>query len=156
MNRVVDFARYVFISPEAVWVGLVFIGYFYFGEHLMILGKQLKGNTDLWKALYVLPFGFLISSFKSTNTLRSPLGKEENKALYEWPLYSKITDRAIYSLILGICSCICMFILWVYSDQLVDKLLGTLYLAFSVVPGISAFILILSVQKIKELLTKHL
>lgn len=154
MSRVIDFFRYVFISPEIVWAGVIVIGFIYFNEYLLLLGKQFKSNSDMWKTLYILPFGFLIASFKATGKIRAPLDKEGNKILYEWPLYQKLTDRAVFSLILGVFCCSGVILLWVFSYKLSEEVLGGLYLIFMGIPGISAFILILSEQKLKELLTK--
>jgi hypothetical protein len=155
MNRVIDFFRFALISPEIVWAGFILIGYLYSNEYLESLGKQLKENSDLWKILSALPFVFLMSTFKSTGNLRSPLDKEENKALYEWPMYTKLTDRAIYSLVLGIICCSGIVSTWVISSKLSEAALGAFYMALLGVTGISAFILILAVQKLKEILTKH-
>ncbi len=155
MNRVIDFFRFTLISPEIVWAGFILIGYLYFNEYFDFLGKQLKGNSDLWKILYALPFVFFISTVKSTGNLRSPLDKEENKALYEWPMYTKLTDRVIYSLVLGVICCIGIILTWVFSSKLSEAGLGAFYMAFLGVAGISAFILILAVQKLKEILTKY-
>jgi hypothetical protein len=155
MNRTNDFIRFILISPEIVWAGLMLISYLYLSDYLLLLGEQFKSNSDLWKMLYALPFGFLVASFKATGNLRSPLDKEENKILYEWSMYTKITDRAIYSLILGIVCCSGVILIWVFSSKLSEELLGALYLSFTGISGISAFILILSAQTLKELLTKH-
>lgn len=155
MHRIIDIFRFIIISLEAMWVGIIFVIYLYFNEYLQILGAQLIGNSNLWKTLYLLPIGFLMSSLKSTSGIRSPLDKNENKILYESNVYKKITDRVIYSLFQNIVCCIGMFAVWMFPAKLSEGAHGALFLIFVGISGISALTLILTEQKLKELLTLH-
>ncbi len=154
MTRILDFLRYSLISFEALWLALIFISIAFHSDFFSLLGKQLKEDSTLWKALYALPFVSTTASFKIVGKLRYPLNKEENKILYEWPEYQKIVDRGVYSIVLSIVCCLGIVVLWTLTKQSSTEILGGLYLAFTGVTAISAFNLYLSEQRLKEILTR--
>ena len=155
MKRVLDILRIILISPELLWVLIIFVMYNFIGDSLSLLGNQFKTNSDIWKTLYILPFIFTGFAFKIAGRLRSPLQKEENKILYEWPQYHMITDRVLVSLFLCIISCIIVASIWVISDRINATLIAAVYLIFLGVSGISTLMMILSEHKLKEILTRN-
>lgn len=155
MKRLKDIARLIFISPEALWVVFVVFIYLLFSEWLAILGGQLTTNTDAWKALYALPVVFTGIALNYAGKIRAPLGKEENKALYEWPLYHMVVDRVVISVVLCIASCIGSISIWVFTKELSEARIAGLYIVFLGVSGISTIIMIFAEHKLKEILTKY-
>lgn len=155
MNRLGDIFRMAIISPEFAWACILWVIYSFFGDWLGLLGMQFKSNSDVWKALYGLPLIFTGFAFKASSKLRYPLGKEENKALYEWPEYHRITDRVIFSLFLCMACSLGAIGLWVFTSRMEDSLLAAVYLAFAGLSGITTLLLILAEHKLKEILTKN-
>lgn len=143
-----------FVSPEFAWVCLISLVYIS-GDWLGILGLQLKSNSDVWKALYVLPLVFTGFAFKASSKLRYPLAKEENKALYEWPEYHRITDRVVFSIFLCLVCSLGTVGLWVFTSRIEESLLAVSYLAFVGLSGISTLLLILAEYRLKEILTRY-
>lgn len=155
MKRFLDWILMTVVSPELLWVCAVFACYYFKCNWLSLFGEQLKSNTEIWKALYGLPFVLLGFTFKYTSKLLAPLEKVENKALYEWPGYTRIKDRAIFSILLCLLCCIGVIILWVVSKNIDDSLVSTLYMVSLGSSGIATLSLFFAEQKLKEILTVH-
>lgn len=155
MMRAVDWLRLIFISPEFLWACVVLAIYIHFGDWVYLLGKRFESDSAIWKGLYGLPFVFTAVAFRVAGKVRAPMGKEENKKLYEWPGYHRIIDRVLFSLLLCLLCSVGTAILWVMSDKIDLPLLGALYLICLGVSGFSTLSLILSEHKIKEILTRY-
>lgn len=155
MIRIIDWLRLIFISPEFLWACAVVAVYIYFGDWVCTLGKHLGSSSDISKGFYGLPLGFTAVAFKFAGKVRAPMGKEENKKLYEWPGYYRLRDRVLFSILLCLLCCIGTGVLWLMSDKINFPLLGALYLICLGIAGFSTLSLILSEHTIKEILTRY-
>lgn len=155
MKRAFDIARMTFISFELLWTMVVVTAGMFYPETVSAIGEQLSGNPDLWKALYTIPLGLTVYAFIASYRMRAPLNKQENRALYNWPGYQRLVDRVFLSMVLCVISSVGTLSIWIFQNEITSLLLGVLFLIFCGVPAIVVFLLIISEQRLKEILTKH-
>ena len=155
MKRLLDILRFTLISPESLVVFIVLALWFFDCRYLIMLAEQIVKNDEIWKYLPTLPFVFSAAIFKMSDKLRAPLENHSNRELYEWPGYKKLVDRVVVSLLISIVCCVLSLIIWFFSKHIPLITLGALYIVSVVVSGLSALLIYLANQILREILELH-
>ena len=154
MKRIIDILRFTFISPEFAWaLGLAVLLYIY-PSPLVMIGKKIGANDEVWKWLPTLPLVFAGVTFRLSSKIRAPFDKG-NKQLYDWYYFNRITDRLYASYILVLMSVISTISIWIFSDDCPPSIVGLVFLGSVGVSGCVAFEIYLASQKIREVLEQH-
>lgn len=154
MNRILDIIRFTFVSPEFLWVLVVFALLNFYPMSLTLVGDKISSNDEIWKWLPTLPLLFAGLVFKLSFKVRSPFDKG-NKQLYEWHQYNRITDRLYASYILVLLSVISIIFIWMFAKNIASDIIGFVFLGSVGVSGFVAFQVFLAAQKIREILEQY-
>lgn len=155
MKRLKNFFLALIVSPEIIIVLLVGLWFYRAPDSLGEIGEKLKSDPEVWKYLPSLILVFSGAAFHFSSKIRAPLEGASNRLLYEWPLYQLLVDRVIIGLFFSVCSSLVGFGLWFCGRTLPNQTVGGLFLLAAGVSGITAFTMMLSYQKIRELLGRY-
>ena len=155
MKRILDILKLTIISPETLFLLLMYFFWKNDYSFLTLLGEKIRSNEEVWKYVPVLPFLFSGATFKFSSKLRAPLENSSNKELYEWPGYQKVVDRVIASIIICILCCAVSLVIWIFSNEIPQAMLGMLFLSSVVISGISTLLVYLASHKIREILERY-
>ena len=152
MSRFKNIVLALLVSPEIVVclsvLGLVVV----IPDHIASLGEVIRSDPEVWKYLPALTFIFSGAAINSSFKLRAPLENFSNKVLYRWPAYQLLVDRVYIALFYGICSAGGSLALWVFGLKLEPVWVASVFLAATLMSGVTALTMILAQQKLRELL----
>ena len=150
MKRIIDVLRAIFISPEFLILFIIVILQAYKADWFILIGKQFHSNNEIWKFLPTLPMLFTGLVFKFGKNIRIPL--ENNKQLYEWDEYHRITDRVFIGIYISILSSIGAISVWLLIDIISNLYIGIIFISSIGISGFSALTMYLASISIREVL----
>lgn len=150
MKRIIDILRVIFISPEFLILLIVFVLQIYKADWFILIGKQFQSNNEIWKFLPTLPMLFTSLVFKFGKNIRIPL--ENNKQLYQWNEYYRITDRVHIGIYISILSSIGAISVWLLIDIISNLYIGIIFISSIGISGFSALTMHLASISIREVL----
>lgn len=150
MKRIIDILRVILISPEFLILLIVLVLQIYKADWLILIGKQFQSNNEIWKFLPTLPMLFTSLVFKFGKNIRIPL--ENNKQLYQWDEYYRITDRVHIGIYISILSSIGAISVWLLIDIISNLYIGIIFISSIGISGFSALTMYLASISIREVL----
>lgn len=150
MKRIIDILRVIFISPEFLILLIVFVLQIYKADWFILIGKQFQSNNEIWKFLPTLPMLFTSLVFKFGKNICIPL--ENNKQLYQWDEYYRITDRVHIGIYISILSSIGAISVWLLIDIISNLYIGIIFISSIGISGFSALTMYLASISIREVL----
>lgn len=152
MNRLKHFLIAAFVSPE-VAIGLAVAVFAISAPKLAAaLGDAIRSDAEVWKYLPVLTLVFSGAVINASFKLRAPLESFSNKILYHWSAYHLLVDRVYIGLFYGICSAAASLALWIVGQKIGPILVASIFLAATLISGVTALSMLLAQQKLRELL----
>jgi len=150
VKRIIDILRVILISPEFLILLIVLVLQIYKADWLILIGKQFQSNNEIWKFLPTLPMLFTSLVFKFGKNIRIPL--ENNKQLYQWDEYYRITDRVHIGIYISILSSIGAISVWLLIDIISNLYIGIIFISSIGISGFSALTMYLASISIREVL----
>jgi len=150
VKRIIDILRVIFISPEFLILLIVFVLQIYKADWFILIGKQFQSNNEIWKFLPTLPMLFTSLVFKFGKNICIPL--ENNKQLYQWDEYYRITDRVHIGIYISILSSIGAISVWLLIDIISNLYIGIIFISSIGISGFSALTMYLASISIREVL----
>jgi hypothetical protein len=145
----------VFISPEAIVALLVFLWFYLNPTSLELLGSHLKSDAEVWKYLPSLVLIFAGTAFRFSFKIRAPLDSSFNRILYEWPLYPLLVARVMVGIVFATLSGGLGLVTWIFGQHLNDLVVGSMFILAAGVSATTALTMMLSYQKLRELLERY-
>ena len=154
-TKIVDLKRLVVISPEFL-IG-IFV-YYIFRESPGFFEKialNIKGDSNIPDLVSALPFTFVAVSYQLGMGVIRPGDEEENKILYEWPLYWMLEHRFYGSLI--ICILCSLAVIWFYINptEMSDAALGAILIGATSISAVTVFLLAAAKITLRKILTLY-
>jgi hypothetical protein len=116
------------------------------------VGTQFKTNSEVWKFMPSIPILLATASIKLAWNILTPLGNSSNKILYQWEWYWRLKYRVIASIVMCGVAAACSVALWVFSKDLSELKIGTIFLSSVVVAVTVTFNQLLAAFKLRELM----
>lgn len=150
--KTIEAIRIIFVSYEALFISIIFAGYFYFPVIFVYIGRNIQTNNELWKfipSITVIVCGF---SVQYAWKILMPLESSSNRILHEWPNYWKLKLRVITSVIFCASCVVCALLTWFFSSSLSSLDIGAMFVSSNVISLIVAFNQFLAAFKVRELM----
>lgn len=96
MNRLVDVARSVFISPEIVCLGVPVAIWLRWPESLQFIATQINSDFKWGIGVEAIPIALLTACFNLSSNILSP--SDARKVLLDWPDYWMLKNRVLIAL----------------------------------------------------------
>lgn len=152
MNRIKHLCIAIFVSPELA-LGLAVAVFVTAAPKLAAeLGVAIRSDPEVWKYLPALTLIFSGAAINSSFKLRAPLESFSNKILYHWSGYQLLVDRVYVGLFYGVCSAAASLALWIVGKKINPILTASIFLAATLISGVTALTMLLAQQKLRELL----
>jgi hypothetical protein len=152
LRRLIDILRLCLISFEAVFVLAIVVYLYYFPSFFIDIGVKFKTNNEVWKLLPGIPLLYASVSIGLSWKVLIPSDNSKTKILYQWPEYWRLKYRVVASFIICGMAAIGSIIIWVWSNDLSECTIGTIFISSMVVPVPSIFTQFLAAFKVRELL----
>ncbi len=144
--------RVIIISPETLIVLTSIFIYNYWPTFFTHIGHQFKTNNEIWKFTPTIPLAISGFSVQYAWKILFPSEKALNSLLISWPGYWKLKLRVILSITLCVVCVFFSILIWIYSNSLPEKVIGTIFITTIMISLTVAFNQILAALKIRELL----
>jgi|JI10StandDraft_1071094.scaffolds.fasta_scaffold277819_1 hypothetical protein len=152
-------ARNVFLgiltAPELLFSLIVIATLVYCPQPFAFVGEKLTSDPESWKYIIVLPSALFAWCVKLFSDLRSPSDKQENKLLYDWPLYKLFVARLYLALTFSGLAAATAICLWLLGKHLDHRTIGALFVGATGVSLVVAATLTFAHARLKELLIQH-
>ena len=142
-------------APELLVLLIVYAALLYYPQPFVFVGEKLVSDSESWKYIIVLPTALFTWSVKLFSDLRSPSDKQENKLLYDWPLYKVLVARLYLALLFSGLAAATAIFLWLLGKQLEHHTIGALFIGATAVSLVVSATLTFARARLKELLTQH-
>ncbi len=153
--KVLDINRIALISPELALMLLVYYFQQTNPEWFSRVSISLKSSSGLPEFVGALPFVFVVASYKLGNYILRPSDEEENKILYEWPLYWALEYRVYAAMIICVAGCLAAIYFYVNPSNLSESASGALIVGGTGIPFITIVTLVLAKLTIRKILTMY-
>lgn len=150
MTRFKFFISALFIAPELVVILLATALPIYLPDFFTTLGKNIRSDPEIWKFVPTFTLTFAAVAFTISAKVRAPLDSFSNKILYEWPHYQFLVDRVYISLFYSVVAGVAGLYLWFFGNILSEKQVGALFLGSTGSAAITALLMFLVPQKLRE------
>lgn len=152
-------ARNLFLAivtaPELLVSLVVLALLIYYPQPFALIGEKLTSDSENWKYITVLPSALFAWCVKLFSDIRSPSDKQDNKLLYDWPLYKLLVARLYLALIFSGISAATAISLWLLGKNLEHSTIGALFVGSVAVALVVSATLTFARSRLKELLTMH-
>ena len=152
-------ARNLFLAivtaPELLISLVVLALLIYYPQPFALIGEKLTSDSENWKYITVLPSALFAWCVKLFSDIRSPSDKQDNKLLYDWPLYKLLVARLYLALIFSGISAATAISLWLLGKNLGHSTIGALFVGSVAVALVVSATLTFARSRLKELLTMH-
>lgn len=142
-------------APELLVSLIVLAALIYYPQPFAFVGEKLTSDSESWKYIIVLPSALFAWCVKLFSDLRSPSDKQENKLLYDWPLYKLLVARLYLALVFSGLAAATAICLWLLGKHLEHRTIGALFIGATGVSLVVSATLTFARARLKELLTQH-
>jgi hypothetical protein len=145
MNRITDVLRIIFVSPEMAAIAVCIWLHSISPNLFEPIGKKIE------TILTALP---IVAVLVATHTLCDKIlfPKEHNTVLLQWPQYSHLKNRCIFSLCTSVVAAVTLFICIVFSEKIPNTAKGFVFILFFVPACIALLTVALAQWKIREII----
>jgi hypothetical protein len=155
LRRALEVKRFVLISPELLLVLLVVLAYRIYPEWFEAIATPLREDKGLPSFIGGLPFALVIASYKLGMAILRPGDEEENKILYEWPLYWAVESRVYGSIIACVLCCVASVLFYLNPANWSTSASGALLVGSILIASITVFTLLIGKMKLRKLMTLY-
>jgi len=152
MRNLIEVLRFCFISPEALFLVSIISCSFFFPSMFVAVGTQFKVNSEVWKFMPSIPILLATASIKLAWNILAPLGGSSAKILYQWEGYWKLKYRVVASIVMCGMVAVCSIALWIFSKDLSELKIGTIFISSVAVAATVTFNQLLAAFKLRELM----
>lgn len=121
MKTLIEFARFLIISPEFIVLLCSFVLYEFFSDYLISITLSISKNTEMIKHFALVPSFIMIAVFKKAKGLLFP-EKDKKEILQSWPDYFKLKlgfeVAILYSIVFAIIGILGWALDWTESSPL--------------------------------------
>jgi len=142
-------------APELLVSLIVLALLIYYPQPFVLVGEKLTSDSENWKYITAMPSALFVWCVKLFGDIRSPSDKQENKLLYDWPLYKLLVARLHLALVFSGLSAGTAISLWLLGKNLGHHTIGALFVGSVGVSLVVSATLTFARSHLKELLTKH-
>lgn len=153
---ILQIKRFILVSPEFLIGVIVFFAYVNWPEWFGVIANSIWKSSGLPSFIGALPFALVGASIKlGSSILRPGRDEEENRIMYEWPLYWAIEARVYGSIIIcGLC-CVAAAIFYLNPMDWSANTMGAILVGSLSVSVATAFLLLLAKMTLRKILTLH-
>lgn len=151
-HRLLDIARVYLISPEFTVLVLSCAVLVFYPQAMILFGSEIVREGSVLQYIALLPIGLLTASYTLSKDMLRPLEGDKNRVLYEWPDYWRLKLRALTALLFCLGGAITGVALWVFKTRIPPCLLGTGFVAATMVALVSTITLFLGYLRLREIL----
>ncbi len=131
MKKVIDFLRFILISPELIVGIIVYFSLSSFQAIPTFIAKYLfSDTTDVKWVLFGVALPIIWYIYKFSEDILNPSNDENRKFLKKFPKYWMLQNRVYYSIVLAIIAFLITLFAFYYAHN-VDKIYGTIILLTS-------------------------
>lgn len=154
-RRLVDLKRFVLISPELVCALLVALLHQRYPDWFEIIAISLREAEGLPGYIGALPFALVIGSYTLGTSILRPGSEEENKVIYEWPLYWAVETRVYASMLVCALGCVASILFYINPAEWSDSASGAILVGGVIISFITVATLLIGKMTLRKILTLH-
>lgn len=154
--KILHIQRFILISPELFIGVIVLFTFVNWPEWFGVIANSIWKGSGLPSYIGALPFALVAASIKvGSSVLRPGSDEDENKIMYEWPLYWAIEARVYGSIIIcGLC-CVAVAIFYLNPMDWPANAMGAILVGSLSISVATAFLLLLAKMTLRKILTLH-
>lgn len=154
-RKVVEVKRLFLISPEVLCVLIVLLSVQWFPLWFHTLSESVRASQGLPGYIGAVPLMLTGFSYKLGMAILRPGDEEENKVLYEWPLYWALEARVYSSIAICGLAAVGMALFYLNPFYWSDAASGAVLVGSVSVSVITVIPLIFGKMAIRKIVTLH-
>lgn len=155
LSKLIDVKRVLLISPELLCILFIILLLQYQPDWFSEISSSLNSSQGLPRFIGGLPAILVGVSYKLGMDILRPGDEDENKVLYEWPLYWALEIRVYSSLIICGVSTAAAVLVYLNPLRWSPEILGALLIGALLVSVITVLPLVLAKMTIRKILTLY-
>lgn len=154
-RKLLDFKRLLLISPELLCILAVLLLLQWYPGWFETLSVSVMTSEGLPGFIGAIPFILVGVSYRLGMAILRPGDEEENKVLYEWPLYWALETRVYSSLVICGLATAATALFYLNPFYWGDTTAGAILLGATCISVITVIPLVVGKMTIRKILTLH-